>query len=275
MGAPPKELWALTALSLLGGDPSALKLADLIRVWPREDQSRRAALGLRCLRAIGSDAALLALYGIAREVTFKVLKRRAWECMEQCARDRGLPLAALEDRLIPGCGLDAHGSRTFDLGSRRFHAVIGSGLRPLPRAEDGTVRRILSRPRASDDPALAARAIKEWKAFKEQVATVVDEQSRRLEGAMFADRRWPPEELKTVLLRHPVMGQMVRLLVWGVYDAAGALVASFRIGEDGAYADSHDETLTFPTGKRRHSTPTNWRGWPRTTATRRVRRAGG
>ncbi len=248
-GAPPKELWALTALGLLGGDPSALKLADLIRVWPRDGQSRRAALGLRCLRAINSDAALRALYGIAREVTFKALKRRAWECMEECARARGLTLAALEDRLIPNCGLDAHGSRTFDLGSRRFHAVIRPGLRPLLRAEDDAVRRILSRPRASDDPTLAARAIEEWKAFKEQVATVVDEQSRRLEGAMFADRRWPPEELKTILLRHPVMGQMVRLLVWGVYDASGALVASFRIAEDGAYADSRDETLAYPAGK--------------------------
>jgi len=249
-GAPPKELWALTALGLLGGDASALKLAELIRVWPRDGQSRRAALGLRLLRAIGSDTALLALYGIARGVTFKGLKRRAWDCMEECARDRGLTLAALEDRFTPTCGLDAHGSRAFDLGNRRFHAVIGPGLRPLLRAEDGAVRRILARPRATDDPALAARAIEEWKAFKEQVATVVDEQSRRLEGAMFADRRWPLEELKTILLRHPVMGQMVRLLVWGVYDASGALVASFRIAEDGAYADSHDETLTFPAGKR-------------------------
>ena len=249
-GAPPKELWMLTALGLLSGDASALKLANLIRVWPRDGQSRRAALGLRCLRAIGSDAALRALYGIAREVTFKGLKRRAWDCMEECARDRGLTLPALEDRFIPACGLDAHGSRAFDLGNRRLHAVIGPGLRPMLRAEDGAVRRILSRPRATDDPALATRAIEQWKAFKEQVATVVDEQSRRLEGAMFADRRWPLEELKTILLRHPVMGQMVRLLVWGVYDASGALVASFRIAEDGAYADSLDETLTFPAGKR-------------------------
>ncbi|MEI8256560.1 MAG: hypothetical protein WCJ30_12880, partial [Deltaproteobacteria bacterium] len=58
-GAPTKERWRLEAVGQLGSDTSALKLAALIRQWPGESQHQRAVLGLDCLRAIGTDTALM------------------------------------------------------------------------------------------------------------------------------------------------------------------------------------------------------------------------
>ena len=100
-GAPARQGWALSALGLLGGDRTALKLAPLIQVWPGEGQHRRAVAGLDCLRAIGTDTALMQINAIAERVKFKGLRARAVECMEGIARDRGLTRAELEDRIVP------------------------------------------------------------------------------------------------------------------------------------------------------------------------------
>ena len=52
-------------------------LAPLIRAWPGEGQHARAVLGLECLRAIGSETALMQIHGIAQRVPFKGLKAKA------------------------------------------------------------------------------------------------------------------------------------------------------------------------------------------------------
>ncbi len=118
-GAPNKEKWAMCALGLLGSDAIVLKLTPLIRTWPGESQHPRAVLGLECLRAIGTDTALMQIHGIAQKIKFQGLKARAQDCMESIARDRQLTANQLADRIIPDCGLDAKGHRTFDFGERR------------------------------------------------------------------------------------------------------------------------------------------------------------
>jgi hypothetical protein len=42
-------------------------------------------LGLECLRAIGTDVALMQLSGIALKVDFQALKAKAAECMDAIA----------------------------------------------------------------------------------------------------------------------------------------------------------------------------------------------
>ena len=49
----------------------------MVRAWPGESQHQRAVLGLECLRAIGTDVALMQLNGIAQKLSFKGLKARA------------------------------------------------------------------------------------------------------------------------------------------------------------------------------------------------------
>ncbi len=58
-----------------------------------------------------------------------------------------------------------------------------------------------------------------------------------------AGRRWSRDEFETLLVRHPLMTHLVRTLIWGAYDSAGALAATFRVTEDQSYANSQDETF--------------------------------
>ena len=134
------------AIGLFGSDDSALRLAPMVRAWPGESQYPRAVFGLECLRAIGSDVALMQLNAIAQKLPFKGIKARATEFMELIARDRGLTRAELEDRIVPDCNLDDHGGRIFDFGPRQFRFALGGDMKPMIRDEAGKLRDDLPRP---------------------------------------------------------------------------------------------------------------------------------
>jgi hypothetical protein len=236
---PAKDKWALLAIGILGGDGSALKLTPHIRNWPQQRQHQRAVTGLECLRAIGSDTALMQLNTIAQKQG-KALQVRAQQCMAEIASERGLSMGQLEDRIVPDLGLDERGSRVFDLGPRRFWFVLGPGLKPQVRDEAGKVKANLPKPGAKDDPDKAETAVREWNLLKAQVREAVKAQAHRLEQAMVNGRRWRSEEFETYLVRHPLLTHLVRLLLWGGYDKQGKLLRAFRVTEDQEYADVED-----------------------------------
>jgi predicted DNA-binding WGR domain protein len=239
-GCPPKEKWAMGAIGLLGGDASALKLTPLVRNWPGESQHQRAVFGLECLRAIGSDTALMQLNGIAQKLKFKGLKQKAAEAMEAIAKDKGLTRSQLEDRIVPDCDLDERGSRVFDFGPRQFRFVLGPEMKPMLKDSDGKVKTDLPKPGAKDDTAKAEAAVNDWKLMKKQIKEVANIQAQRLEQAMVTGRRWPVVDFETLLVKHPLMTNLVRLVLWGGYDKKGKLLTTFRVTEDQTYADAKD-----------------------------------
>lgn len=247
-GGPPQDKWAMWALGCLGGDSCVLKLTPLVRAWPGESQHQRAVFGLTCLRQIGSDTALMALNGIAAKLKFAGLKHKAQQMMEELARSRGLTTDQLADRIVPDCGLDARGSRAFDLGGRTFRFVLGPRLKPQLRDEAGRLRENLPRPGAGDDAVKAHAALQEWQLLKKTVREVLKVQAVRLEEAMISGRRWQTDEFEKLLVRHPLMINLVRLLVLGVYDEAGRLNESFRVTEDQGFADQNDAEIALPPG---------------------------
>jgi hypothetical protein len=246
MGAPSQAKWAMWAVGCLGGDGCVLKLTPLLRAWPGESQHARAVFGLSCLRAIGSDTALMALAGIAQKFKYKGLRQKAQEMIEDIARSRGLTTEQLADRIVPDCGLDVRGSRLFDLGPRTFRFVLGPGLKPLARDECGRLRPNLPAPARSDDAVKAAAALAGWRLLKKQLREVLKVQAGRLEDAMISGRRWDADEFQTLLVRHPLMINLVRLLVLGVHDGSGRLTGTCRVTEDQTLADQHDEEITLP-----------------------------
>jgi hypothetical protein len=62
---------------------------------------------------------------------------------------------------------------------------------------------------------------------------------------MVTMRRWPVGDFEKLLVRHPLMTNLVRRLVWGGYDAAGKLVRTFRVTEEKDYAGSDDRALSL------------------------------
>lgn len=238
--APSKDKWALAAIGHLGGDAEALELAKLVRAWPGEGQHQRAVLGLDCLRAIGTDGALMQLNGIAQKVKFKALQSAARAAMDEIAKARKMTRAELEDRIVPDCDLDERGHRIFDFGARKFHFVLGPEMKPMLRDESGKLLPDLPKPNAKDDAALAEATVAEWKLAKKLIKEVAKIQAERLEQAMVSGRRWKPAEAEMLVFRHPLLVHLARLLVFGGYDARGKLVGTFRIAEDGSYADASD-----------------------------------
>ena len=157
--------------------------------------------------------------------------------MERIAEDRGLSRAELEDRIVPDCDLDERGGRVFDFGPRQFRFALGSEMKPMVRDEAGKLKDDLPKPGVKDDAAKATAAVEDWKRLKKQVREVAKVQAERLEQAMVTGRRWSPADFESLLVRHPLMIHLVRLVLWGGYDEAGKLVSTFRVTEERDYAD--------------------------------------
>jgi hypothetical protein len=224
----------------LGADQCVLKLTPMIRNWPGESQHQRAVFGLECLRAIGSDIALMQLNGVAQKLKFKGLKNKAMEFMEAIANQRNMTRAELEDRIVPDCDLDERGTRIFDFGPRQFRFVLGPDMKAMIKDADGKVKADLPSPGAKDDAPKATAAVEAWKLLKKQIREVGKVQAERLEQAMVTGRRWRVADFELLLVKHPLMINFVRLLVWGAYDSGGNLKTTFRVTEDQTYADEHD-----------------------------------
>ncbi len=246
MGAASKDKWALGAVGHLGGDASVLKLTPLIRDWPGESQHQRAVFGLEVLRAVGTDTALMSLNGIAQKLKFQGLKEKAKVMMEGIAQARGLTREQLADRIVPDCGLDEMGGRVFDFGPRQFKFVLGAEMKPLVRDAAGKVKPDLPSPNSSDDKERAEAAVVAWKLLKKTLKEVLKIQAERLEDAMITGRRWTPEEFQMLLVKHPLMVNLARQLVFGCYDGQGAVQSTFRITEDQSLADSNDDPCDLP-----------------------------
>ena len=78
--------------------------------------------------------------------------------------------------------------------------------------------------------------------LKKQLVQVLKIQSQRLERAMVQARRWSLDDFQTLLVEHPLMGLLVRRLIWGVYRDA-ELTASFRVSAEAELLDIDDEPL--------------------------------
>ncbi|TNE91007.1 MAG: DUF4132 domain-containing protein [Deltaproteobacteria bacterium] len=240
-GADGKDNYCLSAVGFFGGDKAANLITPMIRRWPGEAAHARAVLGLDVLRAIGTDVALMHLYGISQKLKFKGLKNKAAEKVQEIADARGLTAAELADRLVPDLGLDPDGSRWLDFGPRQFRVGFDEALKPWVADESGKRRANLPKPGAKDDAEKAAEATEAWKELKKSARNTAKSQLERLERAMVDQRRWKPEDWTRFFLEHPLMVHLSRRLVWGAVNAEGALVRTFRVDEGGGFADVEDE----------------------------------
>jgi predicted DNA-binding WGR domain protein len=242
-GFPPKHSWALEALAVIGDDDTVRRLSPVIRAWPGAGGHARAMTGLDVLYAIGSELSLVHLHAISRKVKFEALKYGADSRVRAVAAELGLTADQLADRLVPDFGLGDRNTLTLDYGPRRFLVSFDEQLKPFVRDEDGKARKVLPKPGANDDEALATEAYKRFSALKKDLRSVAADQIHRLEEAMVIRRRWTGAEFRRLLVGHPLMGHLARRLLWVTYRADGTVGAALRVAEDGSMADVDDKTF--------------------------------
>ena len=245
-GSPSKENWGFKCLGHVGDDRIARRITPLIRKWPGESQHRRAVMGLDILLAIGTDIALMNLNGIAQKVKFKGIKDAARERIQELANRLGLTSEQLADRLVPDLGLEANGTLRLDYGARSFTVGFNEHLAPFVKDETGKLRKTLPKPGVRDDEALAEPAFQRFKQLKKDVRAIAKLQVARFEKAMLLQRRWTVPEFQEHLVQHPLIVHVVRRLIWGVFAEDGSLSQTFRVAEDGSYADQEDEVVSPP-----------------------------
>ena len=176
-GAPARDRWLIAAAGRLGDDRTAIRLAGRLREWSKESLHQRARLGLDGLRAIGTTVALSEVAELSRRRTGQLAKR-AGSMLDEIAAERGIGREVLDDQLVPTCGLDRHGRRTFSYGPRSFRLQLDGALEPTLQDETGKVRKSLPRPTRDDDPEAAALAAEDWKQTRKQVRAVVEVQTQ-------------------------------------------------------------------------------------------------
>ena len=132
---PAAGRWVLAAAGNAGGPASAGKLAGFARAWP----SARAFHALNALRANG---ALMHLDALTRTARKPQVRERADELLDAVAAERGLTRDQLGDHAVPNCGLDADGTRRFEIDGRVFTFALGPELKPMLRDEKRQAARV-------------------------------------------------------------------------------------------------------------------------------------
>ena len=246
-GADSKYYWAFHALGWLGNDETVRLLTPLLKKWPGEGGHARAVQGLDVLTNIGSDLALMNLFGLSQKLKFKGLKNQAASKVKEIAEKRGLTADELGDRLVPDLGLSGDGSLKLDYGPRHFVVGFDEKLKPFVKDQEGKPRKSLPKPAKSDDQATAGASFERFKVLKKDVRAIAEQQLVRLEQAMVKQRRWRSEEFRTFFLEHPLVVNLARRLVWGVFED-DKLESSLRIAEDGTLSDIEDEEFVLRQG---------------------------
>ncbi|MFF2556456.1 DUF4132 domain-containing protein [Nocardia sp. NPDC058058] len=242
---PAKNGWVLHALALTGNDDTARRLVPYINAWPGKSGSARAVEGLRVLAAIGGEIALMHLHAIAGKTKYDSLRTEAEKQVAAIAERLGLGEEELADRVVPHLGLSADSTLRLNYGPREFEVGLDHELRPSISA-GGRSLRSMPKPAAADDPELAPVAYQSFRDFAKELKAVTTDQLRRFEAAMVDGRRWRAPAQRTMIIEHPVLGQLARRLVWAIFATDGTVTGSFRVDQDGTLADIDDERLELP-----------------------------
>lgn len=239
---PSEERWAFDALAHLGGDEAARRLSPVLKEWSSRGASPRAKSAIEILGRMGTELSLSYVQRLSETSKNKALRKKANDVLDTVAAERGLTRDDLDDRLVPDLGLGSDGFLVLDFGSRRFRAGFDSRLKPVVLDEVGARLGRLPSARKTDDEEKAERARREWKGVSKDAESILKTQARRLEGAMCVRRLWKHEAWKH-WTAHPLMRHLVGSVVWEARAGTGETIGTFRVTEDGSFADERDQVF--------------------------------
>lgn len=240
--------WIFDSLSYLGDDTCARKLTPFIRNWPRENGIARARKGLEILAAIGTDVALSQIQAISQKNKYQSVLDSAQEMMKKIAVTRDLKPQQLEDRLVPDLGLSDKGDIKLNYGPRYFIGSVDAQLKPVIKDASGAVVKALPSAATDDDKALAKESAAAWSELCKELRPVAKLQLERLELAMVNSRRWTGSDFKTLFVASPLLQNLVKGLVWGIFPSKTKISASFIVNAENEFVDAEGKSIKVTDG---------------------------
>jgi hypothetical protein len=241
-GTARKIRWVVPGAALLGGDACAALLGAHLR-GENYDLRCTGEVGVDALLEMGTRGALLELAHLARKCPTSFRGELAHKALQDIAALQGLTPDQLQDRILPDCGLDARGRRSFDYGPRQFELVLDEYLTPLLRTSDGRRLTSLPKPTSKDDAARATEARQAWKIAKGQIQQTARSLAARFEAAMVSGETWSATEFNDNFRHHPLARHVVRRLLWTNAAPDGGATTYFRVAEDDTLANSDDAPI--------------------------------
>jgi hypothetical protein len=224
-GANGRFDWMLFALAHFPSPENTRRAGQLARDWARRDR-KKALRACMMLAGIGDDLALLHLGHVAATSRFDDLRDAARGLLDEAAEARGLSRDELDDRIVPDLDLSK-----IPFGSRKLTISLDEGLRPFVVGE-----KQFPRSKTPEEKTAKAR----FDALKADAAAIADRQIRRFEAAMVSGREWSAADFETYVARHPFLRHVARRVVW-----ESVQNTTFRVTEDGTYADAKDRPVTL------------------------------
>lgn len=247
-GTPPSGDFTMRALAWLHDDAAARELAASMRVWAGKKSERsRVSEGLIWLRTMKTNVALAYIDEIARRAEDIDIRIGAMNTLKDLVELRDLTPDERSDRVAPTFGLDSGGSLLLSFGPRSFRVELDERLSPMVLLDDGRRSADLPTPAKGDDPALAAAAVRSWKALNDDARALVGHHLLRMETAMVTGRRWTSRELLDRIVGHPFLVHFARRLVWAVF-SGDRPEATFHAAEDRSLTGPDDAPFSLPEG---------------------------
>jgi len=237
---------AVWCLALLPSHENATAMADFGIACLRKIPMLGAVsqkVGFACVQALGEmqhDAAVAQLARMRMKVRYTVALRLIEKSLRQAAERAGLTTEDLEDRSVPGFGLDADG---------RVEMQIADATAIIQLAPDGAVALLWKNPEGKlvkAAPATVRKAfakeVKTAAALAKEIEQTHAAQRARLEASFISPRTMPMAHWRTYFFDHPLLGFLGRRLIWAFRDVdsterAGLLFDGEMRNADGAPLD--------------------------------------
>jgi hypothetical protein len=236
------DRWALTLGGLLGDNRIIPPLLSRINDWCENSRHKLAEYAAQAISLLPGNEPLMVLDTLANRYRskFKNVGKACADAFNAAATARGITADELGDMVVPDFGFDADGLRRFEWQGTTACAELTPDFK-FNWFDPETERTWKSLPASAPD------AIKEEvKTLTKLLRETVKGQTARLELTLVRQRRWPVARWRELYENHPLLRSFASVLVWGVYDANGTLLRSFRRYPNGLLADAAGSLEELP-----------------------------
>jgi hypothetical protein len=121
-------------------------------------------------------------------------------------------------------------------------------LKPVIKDAAGSVVKALPAAGKDDDKDLAKESAAVWSTLCKELRPVAKLQLERLELAMVNSRRWTGSDFKALFVASPLLQNLVKGLVWGLFPSKSKLSVAFMVNSENAFVDAEGNPVEVADG---------------------------